>query len=124
MDNQLSCDDDLNLNSDFNVSVYNVALLSKIKRNRLAKTDIAFKTKNPSETTEKEYFSNNTLFIYHNQPTIFYIEYLPGENVSKTKFACFSKLFISDGFDAYITKPVDKKLPFKRLMNYYRYERY
>lgn len=124
MDNQLSCDDEVfNLNSGFNLSVYNVAFLSKIKRNRLAKTDIAFKTKNPSKTTKKDYFSTTRLKIQHNKPVIFHITYKHGENVCKTKFTCCSKLFITDRFYTYITKPVDKNLSFKRLMKYYRYER-
>lgn len=124
METHLCCDDEINnLNSDFNFSAYNIVPLSKINGNRFAKTDIAVKTKNPSKTTEKNNYSKTRLLIHQNKPAIFYIENFSGENNCKTKFASFSKLFISDRFDAYITKPVDKNLPFKQLMKYYLYER-
>jgi hypothetical protein len=100
MNNQLSCDDEIfNLNSHFNISVHNVAFLSKIKRTRFAKTDIAFKTKNPSKISENDYYSKTRLLIRHNKPVIFQIKYLPAENVYKTKFACCCKLFIAVRFD-------------------------
>lgn len=122
METQLGCDDEIyNPNSDFNFSAYNVVLLSKNKRNRLAKTDFAVKTKNPSKTTEINNYSKTRLLIHQNKPAIFYIENFSGEINCKTKFACFSKLY--ERLDVYITKPVDKNLPFKPLKKYYRYER-
>jgi len=124
METHLCCDDEVfNLNSDFNFSAYNVVPLSKINGNWFAKTDIAVRTKNPSKTTEKDYYSKTRLIIHHNKPTIFHIKYTHGETVCITKFICCSKLFITDRFYTHITKPVDKNLPFKQLMKYYLYER-